>query len=144
MRRLSAGFTYLTVYQRPKTRASKAKRRPLAGRNVRFRGTHALNAGAHAIARLNARAFRAAGRDHIARVEREKVAVEGDQVRGPVLHVAHEVARTNAVVVFRDHLERVHVRNLVRRDNYRPETEKRVDAFGARQVSRIFPEHVEG
>ena len=93
--------------------------------------SHSINAGAYTVSRLDAGAFGAAGGDEVAGIEREVIAVEAHEFVRPVAHVADKVARADAVVVFSDDFERIHLGHLVSGHNHRTEAEEGVDTLGA-------------
>src|SRR5690348_16887092 len=95
------------------TGLSLPARQPFACPHAGAQFAHAVNPRPHLIAGLDSRAFGTAGRKQIAGLEREVVAVKRHQIERAHLHIAHEIARTNAVIVPGDDFKSVYIRHFI-------------------------------
>ena len=57
-------------------------------------------------------------------------------------HVANEVARPHLPIMFGDHFEGIDVVDFILSDDYRAETEERVDALRPCKIARILAQNI--
>src|SRR5579862_6838249 len=100
---------------------SEPERSALTRANRRAKFTYAIDARSDSVPGFDSRSFGTASGNNVARMQREIVAVERNQIERTRLHMVHEVTRADRVVVLRHHFERIDVRHFVAGNDHRPE-----------------------